>query len=82
MQHLKFIVPPACQGQLVTYAYAVDPGRAVTSRACIVRRRTCGTDPTLYELFEDPEWESESSDNLEFHNREPHLGALVESWTE
>ena len=79
---LQFHVPPVCQGQSVTYAYAVDTDRASESAACIIRRRTEGGEPPVYERFVDPTWESESSSNLEFWNAEPALGRLVETWTE
>ena len=80
--HLEFHVPPVCQGQMVTYAYAVDTGVSSDSDACIIRRTSCGGEPTLYERFVDPEWADEYSTNLEFWNAEPNLGDLVESWEE
>jgi hypothetical protein len=79
---LEFIVPPICQGQMVTYAYAVDTEVSSDSAACIIRRRSCGGEPTIYERFIDPEWADEYSTNLEFWNDEPKLGNLVETWTE
>jgi hypothetical protein len=77
---LTFITPPVCQGQMVTYSYASV--NADSSSTCILRRRTEGGCPTVYELFVDPEWEDESSTNLEFWNNEPSLGELVKTWEE
>ncbi len=82
ISELEFIVPPICQGQLVTYAYAVDKEVSSDSAACIIRRRTEGGEPTVYERFVDPQWEDEYSTNLEFWNAEPKLGKLVKTWTE
>lgn len=76
-----FLVPPECQGQAVTYAYGVD-GEAVENgrKDYIIRRRTAPGEPTLYERFADPQFEHESSSNLEFWNTEPVLGEKTEEW--
>jgi hypothetical protein len=80
LENIEFHTPPACQGQAVTYSYGIDPD--AEGPACIIRRRTEYGEPAQYERFEDPEWAEEHSSNLDFWDREPELGELVEEWTE
>lgn len=75
---LEWHIPPVCQGQAVTYAYAVDP--EADGPACIIRCTTRHDAPDTFERFIDPEWAADYSSNLEFWNDEPKLGACVDTW--
>lgn len=82
LTELEFTVPPSCQGQAVTYAYAYDSeGASRGDSGCIVRRRSEHGEPDQFELFEDPCYEDENSTNHEFWNDEPSLGELLDEWT-
>ena len=81
-ESLNFIVPPICQGQAVTYAYAVDGDRAALGYSdYIIRRRSEYGSPDIYERFIDPEHDKEGR-NLDFWDLEPDLGDLTDEWEE
>lgn len=76
--NLKFVTPPECQGQAVTYSYATLD--ADSSAACIVQRRRESGEPDQFGLYIDPTWEDGDGSNLEFWNGAPELGEPVQRW--
>jgi hypothetical protein len=71
---LTYHIPPVCQGQAVTYAYAYD-----SDTDTIVERLSIRGLPTTYTRYTDPEFDLEHSENLEFWSRAPKLGRLIDT---
>ena len=84
LAELSFIVPPFNHGQAVEVAYAVDRFAADRGRQDYIIQRTIypatAREPVKFCRYEDPQWEEEASDNLDFWDRVPELGACTEEW--